>query len=243
MLQNRIFLIFLAFFFFFLVSCAGKTPKPDDFTVLEEPYSYENIISHYYLQPGDTIDIRFFRNPEVNENVIVWPDGRISLQLIDDVKVAGLSPPQVETLLNKHYTPYLKKPQASVSVSSFGGQKVYVGGQVNSPGVINIIGRTTVVQALFEAGGLRADANMQSVLIISRGADNAPVSRKINIKKAMKGKLSDEEILLKPYDMVYVPKSMFVKANEFIYHAYKLIPPNLWFGFSYELHREPEKNE
>jgi protein involved in polysaccharide export with SLBB domain len=243
MLQNRPFLIFLALFFLFLESCAGKAPKPDNFAVLEEPYSYENIISHYYLQPGDTIDIKFFRNQELNENVIVRPDGRISLQLIDEVNVAGVSPPQLETLLNEKYTPYLKSPKASVIISSFGGQKVYIGGQVNYPGVINIIGRTTVVQAILEAGGLRADANMRSVLIISRGADNAPVGRKINIKKAMEGKLSDEEILLKPYDMVYVPKSIIIQANEFIYHAYKLIPPNLWFGFSYELHREPEKIE
>jgi protein involved in polysaccharide export with SLBB domain len=241
MIQDRLFPIFLVFLLFFLGSCAGKNPKPDNFTVLEEPSSYENIISHYYLQPGDIIDIKFFRNPELNEKVIVRPDGRISLQLIDEVTVAGVSPPQLETLLNEHYTPYLKSPKASVIISSFGGQKVYIGGQVNYPGVINMIGRTTVVQAIFEAGGLRADANMRDVLIISRGADNAPVSRKINIKKAMKGKLSDEEILLKPYDMVYVPKSIIIKANEFIYHVYKIIPPNLWFGFSYELHREPEK--
>jgi len=243
MIQDRLFLIFLALFFFFLGSCAGKDLKPEDFTVLEEPYSYENIISHYYLQPGDIIDIKFFRNPELNENVIVRPDGKISLQLIDEVNVAGLSPPQLETLLNEKYTSYLKTPKVSVIISSFGGQKVYIGGQVNSPGVINLIGSTNVVQAIFEAGGLRADANMRDVLIISRGADNAPVTRKVNIKKALNGKLPDGEILLKPYDMVYVPKSIIVKANEFIYHAYKFIPPNLWFGFSYELHREPEKNE
>ncbi len=59
----------------------------------------------------------------------------------------------------------------------------------------------------------------------------------------MKGKLSEEETLLKPYDMVYVSKSMIVKANEFIYHVYNFIPPNIWFGFSYELHRESNKSD
>ena len=137
----------------------------------------------------------------------------------------------------------MKIPMASVFIKSFGGQKVYVGGQVNSPGIVKIVGKTSVVQAIFEAGGLRADASMSDVLIISRGTDNRPAARKVNLKKVLKGKLSEEITLLKPYDMVYVSKSMIVKANEFIYHVYNFIPPNIWFGFSYELHREPRKSD
>lgn len=243
MIQKKLLLILLALPFFFLVGCAGKDLKPDDLTFPEELPSFENIISNYYLQPQDTIDVKFFQNPELNENVIVRPDGRISLQLIDEVEVAGLTPPQLEKLLNEKYTPYLKNPMASVSIKSFGGQKVYVGGQVNSPGVINLRGSTSVLQAIFEAGGLRADADMSDILIISRRTDNSPFARKVNIKKALKGKLSEYETLLKPYDIVYVPKSLIIKANEFIYHVYNFIPPNIWFGFSYELHREPSKSE
>ena len=235
--QNRFFLILLVFFFL-LGSCAGKNSKPDYISFSEEPPSYENIISHYYLQPGDIINVKFFRNPELNENVIIRPDGRISLQLLDEVDVAGITPPQLEKLLNEKYTPHLKIPMASVIIKSFGGQKVYVGGQVNAPGIINLVGKTSVVQVIFEAGGLRADANMSDVLIISRSSDNTPVARKVNLKKALKGKLSEDETLLRPYDMVYVPKSLIVKANEFIYHVYNLIPPNLWFSFSYKLHKE-----
>ena len=241
MIQKSIFLIVLVLSLFFLEGCAGKNLKPDEQTILEDLPSLSTIISRYYLQPGDIIDIKFHLNPELNESVIVRPDGRISLQLIDEVEVAGLTPPQLEKLLNEKYTPHLKKPMASAIIKSFGGQKVYVGGQVNLPGVINLRGSTNVVQAIFEAGGLRADANMSDVLIISRGADNSPVARKVNIKKALKGKLSEEEILLKPYDMVYVPKSLIIKANEFVAHLYKFIPPNIWFGFSYDLHREPSE--
>ena len=74
--------------------------------------------------------------------------------------------------------------------------------------------------------------------VSSVGAGNIPVARKVDIKKAMKNELPQEETLLKPYDVVYVPKSAIVKANEFIYHIYRFVPPNIWFGFSYELHRE-----
>jgi len=241
MIQKSIFLMVLVLSLFFLKGCTGKNLEPDEQTIVEDLPSLTTIISRYYLQPGDIVDIKFHLNPELNESVIVRPDGRISLQLIDEVEVAGLTPPQLEKLLNEKYTPHLKKPMASVIIKSFGGQKVYVGGQVNLPGVINLRGSTNVVQAIFEAGGLRADANMSDVLIISRRADNRPVARKVNIKKALKGKLSEEEILLKPYDMVYVPKSLILKANEFVAHLYKFIPPNIWFGFSYDLHREPSE--
>ena len=232
-------IIIVLAFVFFLEGCAGITSKPDGFLLSEETPSFKEVISHYALQPGDVVDIRFYLNPELDENVIIRPDGRISLQLIDEVKVAGLTPPQLSELLNEKYTPYLKNPMVSISIKSFGGQRVYVGGQVNSPGVINLKGRTSVVQAIFEAGGFRSDASISDVLIVSRGVDNSPVARKVNIKKALKGKLPLGEILLMPYDIVYVPKSIIVKANEFIYHVYNFIPPNVWFGFSYELHKEP----
>ncbi len=223
---------------FFLKGCGGKDLRPDSFPFSEEPPSFKNITSGFYIQPGDNFDITFHYNPELNESAVVRPDGRISLQLIDEVEAAGLTPLQLEQRINEKYSPYLRKPEVSLTIKSFGGQRVYVGGQVNSPGVINLKGRTSVVQAIFEAGGFRTDAQMSEVLIISRGADNSPVARKVDIKKAMKNELPQEETLLKPYDVVYVPKSAIVKANEFIYHIYRFVPPNIWFGFSYELHRE-----
>jgi len=236
-MKNAFIFIFLTF-----ILCAGcggnKNTAPEGQVLLEEPLPFDSIIADYYLQPGDSISVTFFQNPELNEKLPVRPDGRISLQLIDEVEVAGLTPMQVQQLLNEKYTPYLKKPMPTVSIKSFGGQKVFVGGQVNTPGVINILGRTTVLQAIFDAGGVRSDADISDVVIISRGPDNNPVSREVNLKKAAKGKLSEEETLIRPYDIIYVPKSVLVKGNEFIEHVYNFIPPNLWFGFSYELHKE-----
>lgn len=230
--------ISISLVFILLSGCGGKNTKPDGQVIAEDPQAFENITSQYYLQPGDVISITFFQNPELDETVPVRPDGRISLQLIDEVEVAGLKPPQVQELLNEKYTPYLKKPMATVSIKSFGGQKVYVGGQVNSPGVITIGGRTTVTQAIFDAGGVRSDADISDILIISRGADSRAFPREVNLKKALKGKLSDEEILVRSYDIIYVPKSGIVKASEFMGHVYSFIPPNIWFSFSYKAHKD-----
>lgn len=230
----------ISFIFLLLHGCGGKNITPDGQVIAEDPHAFENITAAYYLQPGDVISVTFFHNSELDETVPVRPDGRISLQLIDELEVAGLTPPQVQELINNKYIPYLKKPMATVSIKSFGGQKVYVGGQVNSPGVITIGGRTTVTQAIFDAGGVRSDADMSDVLIVSRGSDSRALPREINLKKALKGELPDEEILIRPYDIIYVPKSGIVKASEFMDHVYSFVPPNIWFGFSYEVHKDDD---
>ena len=230
------FIIYLAIFLFLPAGCGSKAATPAPQAISADPGVFENILSHYYLQPGDKLGITFYLNPELNENVIVRPDGRISLQLIDEVEVAGLTPSQVKQLLADKYTPHLINPTPDVRVQSFGGQRVYVGGEVNSPGLITLKGRTTVAQAVFESGGFKTDADLKEVLVVSRGVDKGPLTRTVNIKKALKGKLPEEEMLVKPFDIIYVPKSLMLKANEMIDHIYGFIPPFIWFGFSYELH-------
>ena len=64
---------------------------------------YQETAGDYYLQPGDNLDIKFFYNPELNENVTVRPDGKISLQLIEEIRAAGLTPAQLDDLLTEQY--------------------------------------------------------------------------------------------------------------------------------------------
>jgi len=239
MTRNKL-IICLAIFLCLPSGCGGKAEKPSPLDTAPDISVFENILSHYYLQPGDRLDITFYQNPELNEDVIVRPDGRISLQLIDELLVAGLTPRRVKELLTEHYTPYLKNPMPSISITSFGGQRVYVGGEVNSPGVITLKGRTTVAQAIIEAGGFKTDAAIKDVMVVSRAPDKRPLTRTVNVKKALKGKLSDGENLVKPFDIIYVPKSLLLKANEFIDQVYTFVPPFIWFGFSYEVHVEDD---
>src|SRR5512139_2945832 len=103
-------IICLAIFLFLPAGCGGKAEKTSSPEIAQDLSAFENILSHYYIQPGDKIDITFYQNPELNENVIVRPDGKISLQLIDELQVAGLTPPRLKELLTERYTPYLKNP-------------------------------------------------------------------------------------------------------------------------------------
>jgi len=204
---------------------------------------YREAAGDYYLQPGDNLDIKFFYNPELNENVTIRPDGKISLQLIEEVQAAGLTPAQLDDLLTKQYATQLKQATLTVIIKEFGGQRIYVGGEVNSPQVLEVVGRVNALQAIFNAGGFKDNAKMSSVMIVSRGPDNQPLAKKVDLKKALEGTLPENDYLLKPFDMVYVPKTNLAKADEFITHIYNFIPPGIGLGFYYELHTEDEKTE
>ena len=102
MARNKL-LICLAIFLFWTAGCGGRAEKATPPEITQDLKAFENILSHYYLQPGDRLDITFYQNPELNESVIVRPDGRISLQLIDEIQVAGLTPPRVKELLTERY--------------------------------------------------------------------------------------------------------------------------------------------
>ena len=230
----------LLFIVFSLIGCGGNNASP---LPAGNPPVYKEVMEDYYLQPGDNLDVKFFYNPELNENVTIRPDGRISLQLIDEIQAAGLTPSELDEILTKEYSTQLKESIISVILREFGGQRIYVGGEVNSPQVLNVVGKVNALQAIFDAGGLRDDAKLSSVIIVSRGFDNRPIARKVNLKKALKGELPEDDYLLKPYDMVYVPKTMLAKADQFITHIYKFIPPRVGLGFHYELHNEPYKSK
>ncbi|RZB31078.1 MAG: polysaccharide biosynthesis/export protein, partial [Desulfobacteraceae bacterium Eth-SRB1] len=194
----------------------------------------------YLIQPGDQLDIKFFYNPEINETVTVRPDGKISLQLVDEVQAAGLKPSQLDEILTKEYAHELKKPMITVIVKSFQGQRIYVGGEVNRQGLITLAGGMTPLQAVFNSGGFKETANPESAIVIRKGTDNRPVPIQMNLTDAMHGKSGSADFLLQPQDIVYVPKSAIAKANKFVnqYIEDLLLFRGVSFGFSYQVHSE-----
>ena len=191
----------------------------------------------YFIQPGDQLDIKFFYNPELNETLTVRPDGKISLQLIDEVQAAGLKPSELDDILTKKYSHELKKPSITVIVKSFSGQRIYVGGEVNRQGLIAISGNMTPLQAVFNAGGLKETASPENAIIIRKGPGNKPVPIALNLEDAMHGKAGTADFLLKPDDIVFVPKTAIAKANKFVnqYIENLLLFRGVSFGFSYQV--------
>lgn len=189
-------------------------------------------LQDYLIQPGDSLDIKFFYNPELNDLVVVRPDGRISLQLASEIQAAGLTPAQLTSALETKYEKELANPGITIIVRSFSSQRVYVDGEVNKPGMVALLGPLTVLQSIAEAGGVKDTAKTDRILIIRKSKDNKPQAIEVNLDEIRKAADGSQNVLLAPYDVVYVPKSTIANVNQFIDQYIRRNIP-IPFGVSY----------
>lgn len=189
----------------------------------------------YRLFPGDVVELRFFFNPELNDQVQIRPDGRISMPLIGEVAMAGKTIPELLQELRQAYAPHLKNPQINLQVRSFSAQRVYVTGEVVRPGIVNMPGPLTLIAAIGEAGGIKPTGNAKSVVLVRKVQEDIPQKRKITI--FAEGKPTrDAGLLLRPFDIVMVPESKITQVDRWVdQHIKQLNPGNLVFGFEYIL--------
>jgi len=191
-------------------------------------------LPEYRIQPGDQLDIKFFYNPELNELLIpVRPDGRISLQLVGELTAAGLTPTELSRTLEEKYAVELKKPQIAVILRSFAGQMVFVDGEVNRAGLVNLVGAMTILQSISQGGGFKDTARPYEVVVIRRGSDHKPIIQTVNLEKAIDGTDMAQDIFLRPFDIVYVPKSPIANVNLWVYqYITSVIPFSIGAGYT-----------
>jgi len=109
---------------------------------------------------------------------------------------------------------------------------VYVGGEVGTPGLVSMQGRTTVAAAIIRAGGFRETARSDSVILLRQGPDGKPQATKLNVSAVLERGGADLD--LRPYDVVFVPKSTIAKVDRFIeQYVRQLLPISMNAGFSY----------
>jgi len=216
------------FLFPLLVACSHAV-KGTSSPATAEPQKAPPPAEEYRIQAGDLLDIKFFYSPELNEQIPVRPDGRISLQLAQEVQAGGRTPAELTAILKETYSRELKKPDVAVIVRSFGNQRVYVDGEVGKPGMIPLAGPTTVRQAISQAGGFLYTGNATDVLLIRQGPENQPLAMMVNMKKVLDGTDLGQDIYLKPFDIVYVPKTAIANANLWIEQYLTRMVPRIGF--------------
>ena len=202
----------------FLNACnsVGTGPVPVDLANLPN-MNIANIPANgaqsqdYLIQPGDELSVKFYFNSELNEeNLVVRPDGNISLQLVHEVKAAGRTPMELKGILTKKYATQLNNPEIAVIIRSVKAPTtIYVGGEVKEPGVFEMVSSMTVLQAIARARGMEPTANASNVLVIRRTQQNEPSTIRLDLKAALAGDDLSHDISLHPYDYVYVPESFW----------------------------------
>jgi polysaccharide biosynthesis/export protein len=214
-----------------LLACSGKVvqnPTP----IAQAPSSTS---SGYIIEPGDALDVRFFYNPELNEEVMVRPDGNISLPLVGEMRAAGRSPTQLESQLRDSYSRELRQAAITVIVKGFAGQRVYVDGEVGEPQMVNIAGNLSAMQAVASAGGFKPSARKAEVLVIRRAGTTQPVVIPVDLDAAIAGTDTSQDILLQPYDVVYVPKTAIAEVNQFVDQYFRQnipVPVGIGYGIN-----------
>jgi len=167
------------------------------FTSGKEPVSPD-----YKIGSGDVLQISVWGEAELTKTVTVRPDGKISLPLINEVRILGLTSPDAQALLNQRFAQYIRNPQTSVIVSEIRSNLVYVTGRVRRPGAYPLAGSLDVVQLIARAGGL-ADHAKQKHIYILRKASGSRVN--LNYKDVIQGRRGSHDVELLPGDTVVVP--------------------------------------
>jgi polysaccharide export outer membrane protein len=193
-----------------VTGCSAMQPSTTPSQMAADPPPKETLV------PGDVVDVKFFYTPELNEkDQMIRPDGTITLQLVGKVTAQGMTPVELKQELVKRFTPHLKKPEVEVIVRTKNDRKVYVSGEVNNPGVVEIPGELTALEAIKRAGGFKIPRGDARHVLVVRQKNGKQTGCVLDLKKVMEGQ-EEESFFLQPHDVVYVPPTSIAKANYWV---------------------------
>jgi polysaccharide biosynthesis/export protein len=154
----------------------------------------------YIIGEADLLHVNVYKEPELTQNTIVRPDGMITVGFVNDVKVSGKTPLEVQQELTDTLKPYLVDPQVTVTVVDVRSKVVYVTGAVQRPDAYPLLAPMTVLQLLAKAGGTTIYAERKRIFVL-RNQEKIPFP----YNDLMKGKKSAKDIQLQPGDTIVVP--------------------------------------
>jgi len=173
-------------------------------------------ISEYAVSEDDVLKISVWQNPDLDQEVIVRPDGMISFPLIGDVLAKGMTIPELDQEITSKLSEFVRSPEISISLKKIGGSKVIVLGEVMRPGIVAVTGAKTVLEAIGQAGGFTRDAVPSSVILV-RGGFAQPQPQRLNLSKVLAGReVSQQNLALQGEDILFVPKKFIADLNYFL---------------------------
>ena len=191
----------------FVLPCAAQTvPPPATTAPAQRPAAPSvDVPAEYVIGPQDVLGINFWRDTDMTGDVTVRPDGRITLPLIGDLTAAGLTPEALKKAIHTAASKLLEDPAITVIVRQINSRKVFITGQVATPGAHVLTGPLTVMQLISLAGGLTEFAKKKDITVMRTDADGKQVVLPFNYNDVAKGKNLAQNVVLKPGDTVVVP--------------------------------------
>ena len=180
----------------------------------------------YVLYPGDEIEIATPTAPELTRTQRIGPDGRISLPLVGQIMAADRTIAEVEADASDAFASQLRRPAVEVTLKTAGPIRVWVGGEVRTPGMIEMTGDLDAYQAIIQAGDFLPSARPQEAALIRRGPGGVRMMRAVDLRPRR-----GEVVALRRGDIIYVPRSTLGEVANFVTQFRNALP----IGFSYAI--------
>lgn len=161
----------------------------------------------YRLNPGDILEIALWKEEGLQREVLVLPDGKITFPLAGQILAAGRSPKELQDILFARMKKFFSDPVITVSVKQVAGNRIFVIGQVKSPGHFQANRPIDVMQALSLAGGLTTFAADGDIKILRRDSKGRQKAIDFDYAEVSKGNALKRNIILQSGDVVVVPTS------------------------------------
>ncbi|MBI4355773.1 MAG: polysaccharide biosynthesis/export family protein [Candidatus Omnitrophica bacterium] len=193
----------------------------------------------YTVNPGDVLEVYVWQQSDLTRDVIVRPDGIISLPLAGDLYAAGRTLPELDDEITEKFGQFVRDPDVTVAlkktetgatkfidvslaIKRFGGTKVIVMGQVKAPGVYGPTGDARLAEVVAMAGGASVDADLRSVFVVHGGQQYPEVIR-ANLSQFIRQGDAVQNIALRPNDIVYIPRTFVATTTDFLEQFYPSI--------------------
>ena len=187
-----------------VASCAAKELRVAEYRVTADTPDPTKAPDEYYVMgPGDGLNIQLWNEPTLSGPVKVRPDGFVTLPLVNEVQVTGLTTAELRKQLESKFKEYVRDPVVTIRVEGIASSEIFLVGQVTRPGAYPLTGNDTVLQVITRAGGLTIFAQRRDIKTVRRTGDK--VTEYVSDYDAIVAGDLKQDIILRPGDRVIIP--------------------------------------
>jgi len=169
----------------------------------------------YGLSAGDKLDIFVWQHSDLSMGVDIGPDGKFSYPLVGIIVAVGKTVEELQSEVTERLSQYVVSPVVTITITEFRGHNIIMLGEVNYPGIYTYNGTLNLIEALALAGDFTDSGKRESVIVVSDNLSEDPTVRRVNLYKAIRQGTSKRDIILKPNDIVYVPRHFIADLQKF----------------------------
>ena len=226
----------------FLAACAGGMETGQSLTIVQhrpEGFAgWTEDLPVFRLGVGDKMKVKFLLTREMDDEVMVGPDGFVGIRVAGRIRAEGKTIPDLQDAIIEGSRRILKPQSVVVSLEDAASWKIYVGGSVRTPGVYRLAdNRLNTLQAIIQAGGFNDEARFEEVVLIRRSPVGRPMLRTVNVRQIIQTGTDETDVPIFPGDIVYVPRSHIGEVNLWIEQFINRVVP-FQRTFSYTVGRQ-----